>query len=121
MKIFFSGLLCGTLLLTCLQPVSLAAVELEPKGTPWRKLQRGFVNMALSPIELSHELHKEKGKDEYFPTWLSGLSRGGVFTLGRALSGLYDVLTFPIPLPEGYESLIMPEFVTEHLPASAKS
>lgn len=101
-------------LLVLAQP-AFAAPAMEAKGTALRKLQRGVINMALSPIELSHELHKEKRKDGYLPSWVSGLGRGSVFTMGRALSGAYDLLTFPVPLPGGYEPLVYPELVTDHL------
>ncbi len=105
------------ILLTALmaaQP-SWAAVQMEPKGTPMRKLQRGVINIALSPVEISHELHLEKRKDGYLPSWVSGLGRGSVYTVGRALSGVYDLVTFPLPVPSGYEPLVYPELVTEHL------
>ena len=88
---------------------------MDPKGTPLRKLQRGVINIVLCPIEISHELHQEKKKDEYFPSWISGLGRGISYSAGRALSGVYDLLTFPVPVPSGYEPLVYPELVTEHL------
>ena len=101
-------------LLILAQP-SFAATQMEPKGTMMRKFQRGFINMGLSPIEISHELHKEKRTDAYFPSWVSGAFRGSAFMVGRALSGAYDLVTFPIPLPSGYEPLVYPELVTDHL------
>ena len=99
-------------------PGTLAAVSTEPAGTMGRKFQRGLVNVALSPIEVSYELSKERRKDEYLPTWVNGLLRGSAFMGGRALSGLYDIVTFPLPVPSGYAGLLKPEFVTEHLPAA---
>ncbi len=92
-----------------------AAPSMEPKGTAMRKLQRGVINIVLSPIEISHELHKDKTKEEYFPTWITGLLRGICYAGGRALSGVYDIVTFPLAVPSGYEPLVYPELVTEHL------
>lgn len=100
-------------LLFC-QPV-FAAPQMEETGTPLRKLQRGVINIVLSPIEISHELHVEKRKNEYLPSWVTGLGRGTAYMVGRALSGVYDLVTFPIPVPAGYEPLVYPELVTEHL------
>lgn len=91
------------------------AAHLEPSGTPYRKLQRGFVNVALSPIEVVHALDQEKGKEEVIPSWFAGLGRGTLFMVGRALSGVYDMLTFPISLPSGYAGLVDPQFVWQHL------
>lgn len=103
------------MLILCGGALAAYAAEMEPKGTAMRKAQRGVINMVLCPIEISHELHKEKKKEEYLPTWLSGLARGLVFAAGRALSGAYDLLTAPVPVPSHYEPLIYPELVTEHL------
>jgi len=103
------------LLLVLFSQNGFASPEMEAQGTALRKLQRGVINMVLSPIEISHELHKEKRVAAYLPSWVSGLGRGSMFMVGRALSGAYDLLTFPVPLPSGYEPLVYPELVTEHL------
>ncbi len=103
------------LALIILAQPAFAATQMEPQGTMMRKFQRGFINIGLSPIEISHELHLEKRKDGYLPSWVSGLFRGSFFMVGRALSGAYDLVTFPLPLPSGYEPLVYPELVTEHL------
>lgn len=92
------------------------SAEIAPEGTRVRKLQRGFLNMALSPIELSHELAREKGKDDFVPSWFTGLGRGSFFMVGRALAGVYDLLTAPFPVPANYEPVVTPEFAWEHLP-----
>jgi len=91
------------------------AAALESSGTPLRKLQRGFLNIALSPLEVVHALDKEKMKDDFIPSWVTGLGRGGLFMTGRALSGAYELVTFPIPFPRNYEPVVEPEFVWQHL------
>ncbi len=88
-------------------PFSYAA-EMAEKNTPMHKLQRGFVNIALSPVEVSAELHKEKKVDSAVPSWGTGILRGSFYAVGRALSGVYDILTFPVPIPQNYESLVEP-------------
>ncbi len=98
----------------------LDAAEIAPEGTPVRKLQRGFLNIALSPIEISKELDKEKKVDSFIPSWFSGIGRGSFYAVGRALTGVYDMLTFPFPVPAGYEPLVSPEFAWEHLPKELK-
>lgn len=95
------------------------AAELEEAG-PLRKLQRGFVNVALSPMELSNELATEKHEnaDQMPPSWMTGTVRGIAFMAGRALAGVYDIATFPLPLPKEYRPLIEPEFPWDHLKTS---
>lgn len=97
--------------------VCLQASEIEPNGTSWRKAQRGLLNIALSPIEISNELAKEIKNDTFPPSWVAGIGRGTAFMVGRALVGAYELVTFPIPYPAAnYEPILSPEFAWEHLP-----
>ncbi len=95
---------------------TLQAAEIMAEGTPQRKLQRGFLNVVLSPFELSTELAKEKNTDVFPPSWITGAGRGTVFMLGRALVGVYELVTFPIPYPNCYQEILSPEFAWQHLP-----
>ena len=85
--------------------------ELESPGTSLRKLQRGFLNVALSPIDISHELDKEKKKQTLPPSWVMGLGRGAAFAAGRAVAGVFEIVTFWWPT----EPIVQPEFAWEHL------
>ena len=95
------------------------AAEVESSG-PLRKLQRGFLNIAFCPMALTTELAKEKSEnsDHMPPSWVSGSVRGLAFMGGRALAGVYDIVTFPISLPRNYGSLVQPEFPWDHLKTS---
>ena len=96
---------------------SVFAAEVESSG-PLRKLQRGFVNIALSPMEISSELAKEKeeNSDQMLPRWMSGSVRGVAYTGGQALAGVYDIVTFPLPFPKEYGPIVQPEFHWDHFP-----
>ena len=102
----YIGSMKRALLLVFIFPVIFSplifAAEIAPEGTPARKLQRGFLNIALSPISISEELHKEKKADSFIPSWVAGLGRGTCFAAGRALMGVYEMATFFIPVPSGY-------------------
>ncbi len=108
-------LLLLALLILVSQNAFAAAIE---SAGPLRKLQRGFVNIALSPMEISTELAKEKSEnaDQMLPSWMSGSIRGVAFMGGRALAGLYDMVTFPVPFPKEYAPVVEPEFPWDHLP-----
>jgi putative exosortase-associated protein (TIGR04073 family) len=95
-------------------------VEIQGEGTPQRKLQRGFLNVALSPIEISNELSKEVKNDTLPPSWFAGLGRGSIYAVGRALVGIYEMVTFPIPYPAKYKPVLQPEFAWQNLPSSDK-
>ncbi len=111
------------LILTCaLQFAGLAgAAEIAENKGPIRKIQRGFVNIALSPIEISTEMAKEKTTDGVIPSWFTGMGRGIFYMAGRMLAGGYDLVTFPLPLPAGYEPLVYPEFPWEHFKSEKTS
>ncbi len=107
-----------TVFLLLLSPLFLPRAEaatLAAKGTWQRKLQRGFLNAAFSPLEISNEMAKEKRDEKAFIGWLNGLGRGSVFAVLRAFSGVYDVVTFPLPAPSGFGPIYEPEFALEYL------
>lgn len=104
------------LTLFVLLPLRAAEAEIQGEGTPQRKLQRGFLNVALSPIEISNELSKEIRNDTLPPSWFIGLGRGAAYTVGRALVGVYEMVTFPLPYPAHYKPVLHPEFPWEHAP-----
>ena len=95
-------------------------VEIQSEGSPQRKLQRGFLNVVLSPFELSHELSKEVRNDTFPPSWVAGLGRGSIYTVGRALVGVYEIVSFPIPYPANYKPVLQPEFPWQLAPSSDK-
>lgn len=78
-----------------------------------RKAQRGFLNIALCPFEISNELAKEVRNDTLPPSWFAGIGRGSIYAVGRALVGVYELVTFPIPCPASYKPVIQPEFPWE--------
>ncbi|MFH1799600.1 MAG: exosortase system-associated protein, TIGR04073 family [Candidatus Omnitrophota bacterium] len=84
--------------------------EIQGEGTCLRKLQRGFLNVALCPFEISNELSKEVRNDTLPPSWVAGLGRGSIYAVGRALVGVYEMVTFPIPYPAKYKPVLSPEF-----------
>lgn len=104
--------------LACISTLSFAA-EMESSG-PLRKLQRGFLNIAFSPMELTNELSVEKHEndDQMPPSWMTGTVRGVAFIAGRALAGVYDIATFPIPFPKEYGPIVQPELPWDKLKTS---
>ena len=122
---YFSRMKRIQLLLILSVLISLAspalAADIPEKMGPVRKLQRGFVNVALSPIEITTEMARVKKKDGVIPTWLTGAGRGAVYMVGRILAGTYDLVTFPLPLPAGYQPLIQPEFPWDHFSEDSAS
>lgn len=88
-----------------------------PQGTRERKFQRGLLNVAFAPVELSQSMAEAKNvKGDEFPSVLSmGIPRGVWRGSLRALTGIYEILTFPFAAPPDYQPVIRPEFPLEHL------
>ena len=101
-------------------PLMAQEAEIQAEGTPMRKLQRGFLNVALSPIEISTELSKEVKKDTLPPSWIAGAGRGSIYAVGRALVGIYEMATFALPYPANFKPVLQPEFEWQKLPSSDK-
>src|SRR3990167_7429277 len=73
-----------------------APAKIASEDTSARKLQRGFLNAALSPIEISSALQEQIKKDRFPPSWFYAVGKGAFAMTGRALIGVYEILTFPI-------------------------
>lgn len=109
----FAGLVCFSLVFS----QRLQAAEPASPGTPARKFQRGILNIAFSPVEITADLEEEKKKPgRSIPTWFWGLT-GGTVNMGiRAVIGLYEVITFPIDWPREHKPIYHPEFALDRLP-----
>jgi len=79
---------------------------------PMRKLSRGFMNMLTCPLELPYRIKqtsKEGGK--WYDTIGLGIPKGFGMVIFRGCLGLYEFMTFPVPIPENYEPMVTdPEF-----------
>ena len=79
-----------------------------------KKLGRGAANIVTCPMEIPYrigEANKENGPVAAF-TW--GILNGIWQTCLRAATGVYEVVTFPIPLPKNYKPVKDdPEFFLE--------
>jgi len=77
---------------------------------PFEKLGRGIANSLTGWIEIfttTYESSKENGMTGI----VSGIPEGIVKALVRSLAGVYEIVTFPLPVPADYKSIIEPEFV----------
>lgn len=82
---------------------------------PIIKLSRGLTNIVASPGEYLIQYKVIRG--EYNPVlsvFAAGMS-GTLHMFGRILLGGYDIVTFLIPLPPGYEPLYRPATFFEAL------
>ena len=92
--------------------ISVFFVTLSYAG-PFKKLSRGFANTATGWIELPVTVNKSCEKNDYIGGFFYGIPIGLVRALLRTFIGVYEIVTFPFPVPRDYEAIIEPEFVME--------
>jgi putative exosortase-associated protein (TIGR04073 family) len=84
------------------------------------KLLRGLANIVTGWAEFPKQLHEVWIHEG----WIVGLTRGPIDGLGmafaRTMAGAYETLTFPLPVPPGYQTLLEPAYVWQSEPALKK-
>ncbi len=75
------------------------------------KLGRGVANALTGWVELPKNIYDTSVKDNAFAGVTLGLAKGAGMTLVRTGAGIYEIATFPFPLPENYKPILEPEYV----------
>lgn len=110
-----------TILLLCLAAPAGLSAEIADEGTAARKLQRGFLNIVLSPMEFSTSIQEANQGDYAGFSWVYGTITGVFETAARALVGVYELVTAPFPIPANYKPVLSPEFPWQYLPETPPS
>jgi len=77
------------------------------------KLGRGVCNIITGWAEIPVQIMKETRDEGHVAAMTVGVFKGIFCAIGRTLGGVVEAVTFPVPAPSGYRSLIEPEFVLE--------
>ena len=98
--------------------MALAVLMFFVSGTAWAsphagtKLGRGLSNTAFGWFEIIHEISQESDNHGPFIGLPAGILGGTVVGLGRTVSGIFEILTFPWPNgKKGYGPVLLPESV----------
>ncbi|MBN1902687.1 exosortase system-associated protein, TIGR04073 family [Candidatus Sumerlaeota bacterium] len=110
MMVVILTILLGGLILTNSYADDLSRSKSEP-ASMMHKLGRGVVNIFTGWIEIPKNIAIEWKKSDPFSGFFIGFFKGLAWTWGRTLCGVYDVITFPLPIPEHYAPLMEPEFI----------
>jgi putative exosortase-associated protein (TIGR04073 family) len=78
---------------------------------PAKKLGRGVANVLTGWVELPKNIYDTSVEDNPLSGLTIGLAKGVGMTIVRTGAGVYETVTFPFPIPEGYEPVLEPEFV----------
>jgi putative exosortase-associated protein (TIGR04073 family) len=91
----------------------------EMKDNAGTKLARGIINIMMAPVEFVKGMTTEpydKGAAYDLPV---GIGKGFSNMSKRFGAGVYDVVTFPIPVPKGYAP-VLKEDKNEEIKEEAK-
>ncbi len=95
--------------LAFLLAASLGAAPAQAQSPP-HKFGRGLANLALGIMELPAQIASEGRRRGPFWAASLGFAKGVGGFATRELVGLYEVVTFPAPVPRGYEPILSPEY-----------
>lgn len=76
-----------------------------------KKLYRGLANVVTGWVELPKNIYDTSVEDNFLSGITVGLAKGVGMTIVRTGAGVYETVTFPFPIPEGYTPVLEPEFV----------
>ena len=89
----------------------LAVATVSYAQDPAKKLGRGLANILTGWIELPKNIYDTSVEDNPLAGLTIGLAKGIGMTIVRTGAGIYEVITFPFPIPEDYGPVLEPEFV----------
>ena len=89
----------------------LVAVSVCFAQDAFTKLGRGVANTLTGWVELPKDIYNTSVEDNAFAGMTLGLAKGAGMTLVRTGAGIYEIATFPFPLPEDYRPILEPEYV----------
>ena len=77
----------------------------------FRKLGRGATNIFTGWMEIPKNISKQWRAYDPFTGFFVGGVEGVAWGVGRTMVGVYDTVTFFLPIPADYEPLMEPEFI----------
>jgi len=102
----YKGLIIAVVML-----MVLAVATSSYAQDPAKKLGRGLANILTGWIELPKNIYDVSVQDNPLAGLTIGLAKGIGMTIVRTGAGIYEVATFPFPIPEDYGPVLQPEFV----------
>ena len=78
---------------------------------PFTKLGRGVANTLTGWVELPKNIYKTSVDENAFAGMTLGVAKGAGMTIVRTGAGIFEIATFPFPLPENYKPILEPEYV----------
>jgi putative exosortase-associated protein (TIGR04073 family) len=97
--------------------IGLPATVSAQEYSAWRKAGRGLASLTTGFLEIPGRMLDEQRRIGLLPGLGVGFAKGIGALAPRHLVGLYELVSWPFPLPRGYEPLIRPEFPWQYFQA----
>jgi len=79
-----------------------------------KKLGRGFCNLVTFPLEVPEQIQRTNIDEGPMAAMTWGPIKGISMMCVRAAAGVYEIVTFPFPIPKDFKPLLTdPEFFLE--------
>jgi putative exosortase-associated protein (TIGR04073 family) len=78
-----------------------------------RKLGRGISNLLFGIVEVPNQITQTTSERGGAAGCSFGIGKGLMRWIGRELVGVYEIVTFPLPIPHGYKPIMKPEWPNE--------
>lgn len=80
-------------------------------GGPVEKLGRGISNTLTFPCEIPYQIRQTNRQNGFMAAISYGILNGAFMAGARALVGIYEIVTFPVPIPGDFGPILAdPEF-----------
>lgn len=115
MKIKLASLMLAAALAFSAVQVQAATDDVYRRSTDaekiMTKLGRGVTNVLTCWVELPRNISMEWERTDPATGLVLGTVKGSAYTFARLATGVYETVTFPLPVPAGYEPMMDPEYV----------
>jgi putative exosortase-associated protein (TIGR04073 family) len=94
---------------------AFAGAEENGAWPPLEKLGRGVSNIVTFPLEIGKNVGRTNDKNGTFAALTTGVLQGLGDALIRSVVGVYEVVTFALPIPPDYKPVLTdPEYFLEN-------
>ena len=92
-------------------PLFLPEAAAFSQDQMWTKLGRGMGNITFCYLEIFRQIGELAETERWPIAGFGGVFKGVIYTGVRAAAGVYEVATFPVPIPKNYRVIMKPDFV----------
>ncbi len=107
---FVAGLAIAALAVPALLLPTAVGAATDDKNTPARKYGRGLAGMTLGVLEVPGNIVQETRTNGALSGFTVGLFMGLGKLVVRTVTGVFEFVTAPFPVPEGFRPVLQPEF-----------